>query len=466
MGNKDPRGYYRVLGLAPNAGAAEIKAAFRRKAMELHPDRNDAPDATEQFQLLNEAYGVLSDPEIRAQYDTISIDTGPKDSGRKQASEEPPEPIVCSCCGKVTAQPRYAIFFEVKSFIFMTTRSAIQGIFCSTCAEKKALKASAITWVLGWWGIPWGPIYSIHAIFTNLFGGKRPANINARLATHQAWVFAILGKTDMARAVALDAMELAKKVKPDGVAAKVKKGLGYDVPDEGAELRAQIQKLLDLLGEGGPGRLKDSWRLFRRPFYVQGAVAAAVFGWLGVAMIAAPSSSGSHAYSPPRGPKPYMAEPPAPAPAPAVYAPPKAPAKPAYVRPETAPNGEAWPSSPGYVKGYPRINANGLSQVTVDNSQNDSDVFVKLVSLDGANAFPVRSFFIPAHGSFTLNNVTAGTYDVRYQDLNTGGRSRSEQFSLEETPTYEGTQYSTITLTLYKVRNGNMRTYGLAEDEF
>lgn len=466
MGNKDPRGYYRVLGLQPNADAAEIKAAFRRKAMELHPDRNDAPNATEQFQLLNEAYGVLSNPETRAQYDTMSIDTGPKASERQAASEEPPEPIVCSCCGKVTAQPRYAIFFEVKSFIFMTTRSAIQGIFCSTCAEKKALKASAITWVLGWWGIPWGPIYSIQAIFTNLFGGKRPANINARLATHQAWVFAVMGKTDMARAIALDAMELAKKVKPDGVTARVKKGLGYDVPDEGAELRAQIQKLLDLLGEGGPGRLKDSWRLFRRPFYVQGAVAAAVFGWLGIAMTAGSSGSGSYAYTPPRGPKPYMAEPPAPAAATAAYAPPIAPAKPAYVRPATAPNGEEWPIVAGYVKGFPRVHANGLSQVTVDNSQNDSDVFVKLVSLDGPQAFPVRTFYIPGHGSFTLNNVTAGTYDVRYQDLNTGGRSRSEQFSLEETPTYQGTQYSTMTLTLYKVRNGNMRTYGLAEDEF
>ena len=55
MGNKDPRGYYKILGLQPNADAAEIKAAFRRKAMELHPDRNDALNATKQFQLLNEA---------------------------------------------------------------------------------------------------------------------------------------------------------------------------------------------------------------------------------------------------------------------------------------------------------------------------------------------------------------------------------------------------------------------------
>lgn len=120
----------------------------------------------------------------------------------------------------------------------------------------------------------------------------------------------------------------------------------------------------------------------------------------------------------------------------------------------------------GYVDGYPLANANGLSEVTVDNSRNDSDVFMKLVSLSGANATPVRTFYIPAHGTFTLGNVTPGTYDIRYQDLHTGGRTRSEQFLLEEIPTYQGTQYSTMTLSLYKVRNGNMRSYGLAEDEF
>ena len=78
MSKKDPRGYYAILGLALDADAAAIKAAFRRRAMELHPDRNEAANATEQFQLLNEACSVLSDPATRAQYDTMSIERGPK----------------------------------------------------------------------------------------------------------------------------------------------------------------------------------------------------------------------------------------------------------------------------------------------------------------------------------------------------------------------------------------------------
>lgn len=415
--------------------------------MELHPDRNSSSNATKEFQLLTEAYNVLGDPSARALYDTITVETK---SSHTAAKEEPPEPVVCSACGKVTAQPRYAIFYEIKSFIFVTTRTPIQGIFCSACAEKKALRATAVTWLLGWWGIPWGFIYSIHAILKNLFGGERPNNINARLAAHQAWVFAVLGKIDIARAIALDALALARKIKPDKASAKLRQALGYEVDHEGARLSKEIEELLAALGNGDKAiRLKDSWSLFRRPFYVQGSIATAAIAFLSVAIYTDKPSS------PPRGPKPYIATP--------VSVPPP---KPSYVRPTIAPNGEPWPVVADYVRGYPRIHANGLSTVTVDNSQNDSDVFVKLVSLDGPQAFPVRMFFIPAHGSFTLNRVTAGSYDIRYRDLGNGRLSRSEAFTLEEIATYDGTQYSNVTMTLYKVRHGNMQTYGLSESEF
>lgn len=121
---------------------------------------------------------------------------------------------------------------------------------------------------------------------------------------------------------------------------------------------------------------------------------------------------------------------------------------------------------PAYVRGYQQLHADGLSTVTVDNSRNDSDVFVKLVSLDGPQAYPVRQFFIPGFGNFTIKNVTAGSYDVRYRDLSNGGLSRSEAFLLEEMPTPNGIQFSKLSLTLYKVQNGNMQTYGLSESEF
>lgn len=63
------RNYYRILGLPSDASMGEIKRAYREKAKEYHPDRNDHPRAEEAFVLVNEAYVYLSDPVRRASLD-------------------------------------------------------------------------------------------------------------------------------------------------------------------------------------------------------------------------------------------------------------------------------------------------------------------------------------------------------------------------------------------------------------
>ncbi|KAI7827780.1 DnaJ domain-containing protein, partial [Kickxella alabastrina] len=63
--------YYELLGISTTATADEVKKAYRRLSLKWHPDKNPTrrEEASEQFKLLAQAYSVLSDSELRMQYD-------------------------------------------------------------------------------------------------------------------------------------------------------------------------------------------------------------------------------------------------------------------------------------------------------------------------------------------------------------------------------------------------------------
>lgn len=68
--NKMKKDFYEILGISKNADASEIKKAYRKKAIEFHPDKNPGnKEAEENFKLAAEAYEVLSDPQKKAKYD-------------------------------------------------------------------------------------------------------------------------------------------------------------------------------------------------------------------------------------------------------------------------------------------------------------------------------------------------------------------------------------------------------------
>jgi hypothetical protein len=142
------------------------------------------------------------------------------------------------------------------------------------------------------------------------------------------------------------------------------------------------------------------------------------------------------------------------------------PSKPKYIRPKTADNGAPFPKKSGYIKNYPVQFTDGYSTVTVDNSQNNSDVFVKLVSLNSIQEQPIRFFFIRARESFKVEKVRPGNYHVRCQDLDSGRLFRTGPFNLYETRTGTGIEFSQLRLTLYQVPGGNMRTVDITEEEF
>jgi len=61
--------FYADLGVSRQADEKEVKSAFRKKARSCHPDVNDSPEAKEQFQKINRAYEILSDPKMKQRYD-------------------------------------------------------------------------------------------------------------------------------------------------------------------------------------------------------------------------------------------------------------------------------------------------------------------------------------------------------------------------------------------------------------
>ncbi len=74
--------YYELLGVHRNASDAEVKRAFRRLAVQYHPDKNPGDKASEEkFKEINHAYEVLSDPEKRAYYDQFGVAPGAGGAG-------------------------------------------------------------------------------------------------------------------------------------------------------------------------------------------------------------------------------------------------------------------------------------------------------------------------------------------------------------------------------------------------
>ena len=83
-----PKNYYLILGITADASREDIKAAFHRRALELHPDRSGLESGP--FQEAQEAYSVLSDPERRRHYDRQYLAR----NARRHRPGPPAEPLV------------------------------------------------------------------------------------------------------------------------------------------------------------------------------------------------------------------------------------------------------------------------------------------------------------------------------------------------------------------------------------
>lgn len=201
---QDPKGYYAALGIEPGALAKDIKRAYHVRAKSVHPDRNPSPSAREEFQRLAEAYRILSHALHRAEYDATGVHPLIEDG-----EDYPSSPLACTCCGKVTAQPRYVIFSWVKSYLLWARTGREEGIFCRDCADRLAVRASVTSWTWGWWSLP-GIVLTPMALIRNMRGGKKPRDANARLLIRQAKAFLAWDEIDISASLADQAARYAR----------------------------------------------------------------------------------------------------------------------------------------------------------------------------------------------------------------------------------------------------------------
>ena len=86
---------------------------------------------------------------------------------------------------------------------------------------------------------------------------------------------------------------------------------------------------------------------------------------------------------------------------------------------QVAPTGDPWPVQSGYIDGYPLGNQGEEMQVLVDNSNNASPVLVKIYDLDRRSN--VRHAYVLGRAKFLIDKLSAGKYEVRYQNIMIGG---------------------------------------------
>ncbi len=86
---------------------------------------------------------------------------------------------------------------------------------------------------------------------------------------------------------------------------------------------------------------------------------------------------------------------------------------------QVAPTGDPWPAQSGYIDGYPLGNQGEEMQVLVDNSNNPSPVLVKIYDLDRRSN--VRHAYVLGRAKFLIDKLSAGKYEVRYQNIMIGG---------------------------------------------
>ncbi len=444
---RDLQAYYSTLEVSETAEQTQIKESYRRLAKKFHPDGVGQSADPSKIRDLNEAYDVLGDPTKRAQYDRECLEPDANQSRTQRL-----DPLRCHVCGKIAAQPRYLVFWRVFSLIIVTSRSPIQGLFCAGCAKREAMRSTLITAFVGWWGVPWGPIWTIGNGFTNANGGQGDETKDEALIWYNALAFLQSGQVPLAFALAERLIE-AKDV---------------EIQQAASDLVAGCKAK----GVISAGHLKDPWHEVR-------AQAPVRFGALLVVpaavtlLIAASGTSNSvpnYAYSPathsdsaPVGFDSSLATP-----------------SPDSSMVDAAPVPQCSHAlrNGHIISGRRHLSSKGHTIEISNGSAGDAIVKIR----DSYSNELYASYFVRQNETADLEGISDGTYNVQYA-LGHNLMANCKQFVLPESlgqfpdnvsliaehiDDYRGTgtMYQKLTYTLYSVPGGNVRPQSLSPSEF
>ena len=231
--------FYQVLGVDKTSSPREIKAAYRDLVKRIHPDVNKSADAARHMQALNQAYEVLSDPIKKAEYDQMR-DMADNSS---QVEEEQRFHVACEKCGKVDASLRVSVFTTVWSFIVFSFYKSKASILCAKCRAIASLKYNLQILVFGWWGFPFGILWSFLFLGKNSLGGHQAVENNAVLLATVGRNLIDAGDFIEAEKALLASLRLKESEYAEELLKIAKSNAGYDKNGLGA-----MEKLLKMQG--------------------------------------------------------------------------------------------------------------------------------------------------------------------------------------------------------------------------
>ena len=418
--------YYEILEVHPKASEEIIRKAYLTLAKKYHPDANKGNEnwATQKMKDLNEAFEVLSNPDERRKYDRTYFD--PNKSANNNSTKHS-ESTNSSKTSQQTEQQRIhnELVFLCRQIIDELTQKIVKEEYAiatnlSLCKNVENKFQSQVI-----------PLFQKIQPFMT-----QSPNIFADAMDYCALTLYMIGVSytwAMSFSKAEEILQKALNYRPS------------------KELASNIQDALSNVSKNADFEKKHTEKTKNKAS--KNSLKNYYFGLLIIAFVGYFLAGGSLFASNSTQKKPVAASNTT-----SSYSKPTSSAKSSFVPILNKPT--------GYDPQFNQKNNGGLSNLTIDNTRNDYPVYVKLYSLKAGNPTAIRAFYVQKGGSFTLDNITAGLYDVRYRNLQTGNLSKTEQFNLTEIKTATGTNYSDVRFTLYTVANGNTRMSKIGEDQF